>query len=101
MTACLRDAEIILRYTTYALLCCDASILEDRCLKGLKETYLALGVPIGSAIYSITMMRSNIIDLINKLNRNSQLEWITTDGDYLSINQELNTYFDLIISSLS
>lgn len=46
MAACLRDAEIILRYFTYALLAGDASVLEDRCLNGLKETYTALGVPI-------------------------------------------------------
>ena len=42
MAACLRDGEIILRYVTYALLTGDASVLKDRCLNGLKETYSAL-----------------------------------------------------------
>ncbi|MDB9514412.1 transposase [Kamptonema animale CS-326] len=33
MAACLRDAEIILRYVTYALLAGDASVLDDRYYK--------------------------------------------------------------------
>ena len=45
MAACLRDGEIVLRYISYALLAGDASVLDDRCLNGLKETYIALGVP--------------------------------------------------------
>ncbi|WP_157951242.1 PIN domain-containing protein [Cyanothece sp. BG0011] len=101
MAACLRDTEIILRYTTYALFCGDSTVLEDRCLKGLREIYLALGVPIDSSIYSITMMKNNIINLIDDLHKNSKSEWITTDGDYSSIKEELNNYFDIIVSSLS
>lgn len=46
MAACLRDMEIILRYVTYAIYAGDSSILDDRCLNGLKETYLALGTPV-------------------------------------------------------
>ena len=45
MAACLRDMEIILRYVTYAMFSGDASVLDDRCLNGLRETYLALGTP--------------------------------------------------------
>ena len=45
MAACLRDMEIILRYVTYAIFSGDASVLEDRCLNGLRETYQALGTP--------------------------------------------------------
>ncbi|MFS8829227.1 phycocyanin subunit beta, partial [Synechococcus sp. R8-2] len=36
MAACLRDMEIILRYITYATLAGDSSVLEDRCLNGLR-----------------------------------------------------------------
>ena len=53
MAACLRDGEIILRYVSYALLAGDPSVLEDRCLNGLKETYLALGVPTSNAIRAV------------------------------------------------
>jgi len=38
MAACLRDMEIVLRYITYSLFTGDASVLEDRCLNGLRET---------------------------------------------------------------
>ena len=37
MAACLRDMEIVLRYITYAAFTGDASVLEDRCLKGLYQ----------------------------------------------------------------
>ena len=36
MAACLRDMEIILRYITYSVFNGDASVLEDRCLNGLR-----------------------------------------------------------------
>jgi len=36
MAACLRDMEIILRYVTYATFAGDASVLDDRCLNGLR-----------------------------------------------------------------
>lgn len=62
MAACLRDGEIILRYVTYALLTGDGSILTDRCLNGLKETYapikpLAIG---NGAFYGNTEKRFTI-----------------------------------------
>ena len=36
--ACLRDAEIMLRYVSYALLAGDSSVLDDRSLIWLMET---------------------------------------------------------------
>ena len=58
MAACLRDGEIGLRYVTYALLAGDASVLDDRCLNGLKETYAALGVPTTSASRAVQIMKA-------------------------------------------
>lgn len=58
MAACLRDAEIILRYVTYALLAGDPSSLDDRCLNGLKETYAALGVPTTSIVRALQIMKA-------------------------------------------
>lgn len=57
MAACLRDGEIVLRYISYALLAGDASVLDDRCLNGLKETYIALGVPTQSAGRAVAIMK--------------------------------------------
>jgi hypothetical protein len=61
MAACLRDMEIILRYVTYAIFTGDASVLEDRCLNGLRETYLALGVPGASVAEGIRKMKDAAI----------------------------------------
>jgi phycocyanin beta chain len=57
MAACLRDMDIILRYVTYALFAGDASVLDDYCLNGLKEVYLALGVPGRSVASAIQKMK--------------------------------------------
>ena len=60
MAACLRDMEIVLRYVTYAVFAGDASVLEDRCLNGLRETYLALGTPGASVAAAIKIGRAHV-----------------------------------------
>lgn len=57
MASCLRDMEIILRYVACALYCGNASVLDDLCLNGLRETYLALGIPISSVAIAIKKMK--------------------------------------------
>jgi len=39
VAACIRDLDYYLRYSTYAMLAGDPSILDERVLNGLKETY--------------------------------------------------------------
>ncbi len=87
MAACLRDMEIILRYITYALFSGDASVLDDRCLNGLRETYLALGTPGASVAVGVQKMKDAAIGIAN--DRNS-----ITQGDCSSIVAELGGYFD-------
>lgn len=65
LASCVRDGEFILRYVTYALLAGDESILKERCLDGLKETYQSLGVPIFSAIRAIDEMQVAAVNLLN------------------------------------
>ena len=50
--ACIRDMDYFLRYATYAMLAGDPSILDERVLNGLKETYNSLGVPVGNTVRS-------------------------------------------------
>jgi phycocyanin beta chain len=64
MACCLRDMEIILRYVTYAMLAGDASILDDRCLNGLRETYISLGVSCASVAVSIQKMKEATLKLL-------------------------------------
>ena len=69
MSVCLRDGEIILRIVSYLLISDDESVLSNSCLKDLKNTYLALGVPLKNAIRVVELMReATISDLSSSVN---------------------------------
>nr|YP_010902630.1 phycocyanin beta subunit [Hypnea nidulans]WCH54485.1 phycocyanin beta subunit [Hypnea nidulans] len=87
MAACLRDMEIILRYVSYAMVAGDSSVLDDRCLNGLRETYQALGTPGTSVAVAIQKMKEACIALANDRNG-------VTLGDCSSLTAELGVYFD-------
>ena len=61
MSVCLRDGEIILRIVSYLLISNDESVLTKSCLKDLKNTYIALGVPLKNAIRIVELMRDATI----------------------------------------
>ncbi len=94
MAACLRDMEIILRYITYAVFAGDASVLDDRCLNGLRETYLALGTPGASVAVGVSKMKDASLAIIG--DRNS-----ITSGDCSAIMSEVASYFDRAASSVA
>lgn len=93
MAACLRDMEIILRYVTYAVFTGDASVLEDRCLNGLRETYVALGVPGGSVAAGVQKMKEAAIAIANDKSN-------ITQGDCSSLMSEISSYFDRAASAV-
>jgi phycoerythrin beta chain len=108
MAACLRDAEIVLRYVTYALLAGDASVLDDRCLNGLKETYAALGVPTTSTVRAVQIMKAqataHIQDNPTEANAGAKLRKmgsIVVEDRCATLVAEASSYFDRIISALS
>ena len=92
--ACLRDMEIILRYITYAVMAGDASVLEDRCLNGLRETYQALGVPGASTANGIQKMKDAAVKIANDPNG-------ITQGDCSQIMSEVASYFDRAASAVA
>ncbi len=94
MAACLRDMEIILRYVTYAVFAGDGSVLEDRCLNGLRETYVALGVPGASVAEGVNKMKDAAIAVANDRNG-------ITAGDCSSLMSELSSYFDRAAAAVS
>lgn len=59
-SACLRDIEYYLRYSSYALIAGNNDILNERVLNGLKDTYNSLGVPIAPTIRSIQILQTII-----------------------------------------
>jgi len=93
MAACLRDMEIVLRYVTYAIFAGDASVLDDRCLNGLRETYLALGVPGASVAAGIAKMKEAAIAISNDRSG-------ITQGDCSSLMAEVAGYFDRAASAV-
>jgi len=94
VSACLRDMDIILRYVTYAVFLGDASVLDDRCLNGLRETYVALGVPSASMANSINKMKEAALALANDRSN-------ITQGDCSSLISELSSYFDRAAAAVS
>lgn len=81
--ACLRDLTYFLRYATYAMLAADTSILDERILNGLTETYASLGVPIEPTIQALQAMKE-----------------VVTQRVGTAAGQEMDIYLDHIISGL-
>ncbi|MFZ4804089.1 MAG: allophycocyanin subunit beta [Synechococcus lacustris] len=81
--ACIRDLDYYLRYATYAMLAGDSSILDERVLNGLKETYNSLGVPIGATVQSIQAIKEAAAALVGP-----------------EAGRELGVYLDYISSGL-
>ncbi len=82
--ACIRDMDYYLRYATYAMLAGDPSILDERVLNGLKETYSSLGVPVSSTVQAIQAMKGVTASLVGA-----------------DAGREMGVYFDYICSGLS
>ena len=82
--ACIRDLDYYLRYATYAMLAGDPSILDERVLNGLKETYNSLGVPVAATVQAIQAMKEVTASLVGS-----------------DAGKEMGVYFDYISSGLS
>ena len=82
--ACIRDLDYYLRYATYGMLAGDPSILDERVLNGLKETYNSLGVPVGNTVQAIQAMKEVTAALVGA-----------------EAGKEMGVYFDYICSGLS
>jgi phycocyanin beta chain len=89
MAACLNDMQIFLRYITYAMIAGDSSVLDDRLLCGLKETYAALGTPTASVAISIHKMKDITLKLAKESNASEELM------------HEFSSYFDKVAVSIA
>jgi phycoerythrocyanin beta chain len=91
--ACIRDLGFILRYVTYAVATGDASALDQRCLNGLRETYLALGTPGATVASGINKIKDASLAIANDSNG-------ITHGDCSSLMSEVAGYFDRAASAV-
>ncbi|MFN6133939.1 MAG: allophycocyanin subunit beta [Synechococcaceae cyanobacterium] len=64
LAACLRDLDYFLRYASYALVADDPTILDERVLNGLDDTYKSLGVPTGPTVRGIALLGEVLIELL-------------------------------------
>ena len=94
MSVCLRDGEIIIRYVTYLLLTHEEKILNKSCLKDLKKTYLALGVPLDNAIRIIELIRDATISDIK-----TTVDSAINEKSFLNdLIQDTELYFQKILT---
>ncbi len=56
----LRDMDYFLRYASYAMLTGDSSILDERLLAGLRDTFNSLGIPLGVTARSVQLMKERV-----------------------------------------
>ncbi|MAS26640.1 MAG: allophycocyanin subunit beta [Synechococcus sp. TMED187] len=64
LAACLRDMDYFLRYASYALVAGDSTILNERVLNGLDDTYKSLGVPTGPTVRSIVLLADVVCEML-------------------------------------
>ena len=67
LAACLRDMDYFLRYASYALVAADSTILNERVLNGLDDTYKSLGVPTGPTVRSIVLLGEVIVERLQSM----------------------------------
>jgi phycobilisome core component len=65
LSACLRDMDYFLRYASYALMAADDTILNERVLNGLDDTYKSLGVPTGPTVRSIALLADVVCEMLS------------------------------------
>ncbi|MEB3331234.1 MAG: allophycocyanin subunit beta [Synechococcaceae cyanobacterium] len=65
LAACLRDLDYFLRYASYALVADDVTILDERVLHGLDDTYKSLGVPTGPTVRGIALLAEVIVEMLS------------------------------------
>ncbi|GCE65315.1 allophycocyanin [cyanobiont of Ornithocercus magnificus] len=85
LTTCLRDMDYFLRYASYSLVSGDSSILEERVINGLKDTYKSLGVPTGPTVRSIVLLGEVIVErLIEEGALSEKMSFVRSPFDYMA-----------------
>ncbi|MBL1210448.1 hypothetical protein [Geminocystis sp. GBBB08] len=95
----LREINYLLKYLTYAFLAGDGTILQT-CCHELKETYTALDIPCYLIIIGVEKLKESTIDFL-KHNKELKKQEYFNDSVFEHLIQEIVSYFDFIIKSLS
>ncbi|NCO75857.1 MAG: allophycocyanin subunit beta [Cyanobacteria bacterium] len=82
-SACLRDMDYYLRYASYALVAGDNTVLDERVLQGLRETYNSLCVPIAPTVRGIQIMKEMIKEMALEAGMDN-VDFVDTPFDHLT-----------------
>lgn len=99
MALYIREISYLLRYITCAFYAGDRSILETICNE-LKETYNTLSISCDLIIIGVEKLRESTIDCL-KQNKNLKKHEYFEDSIFNYSIQEVASYFDFIVDSLS
>ena len=66
LAACLRDMDYFLRYASYALVAGDSTILNERVLNRLDDTYNGRGVPTCPFVRSMVLLGEVVAEILLK-----------------------------------
>jgi phycobilisome core component len=83
LSACLRDMDYFLRYASYALVADDVTMLNERVLNGLDDTYKSLGVPTGPTVRSIALLGQVVCEMATAAAVISSEEWVRAPFNHL------------------
>ncbi|MGB3613917.1 MAG: allophycocyanin subunit beta [Elainellaceae cyanobacterium] len=86
--ACLRDMDYYLRYASYALVAGSTTVLDERVLQGLRETYNSLSVPIGPTVVGIQILKDMVQELVAEMDISDAAAAVAEPFDYMT--QELS-----------
>jgi len=83
LSACLRDMDYFLRYASYALVADDVTMLNERVLNGLDDTYKSLGVPTGPTVRSIALLADVVCEMASEAGLDGGDLWIRQPFEHL------------------
>jgi phycobilisome core component len=83
LSACLRDMDYFLRYASYALVADDVTMLNERVLNGLDDTYKSLGVPTGPTVRSIALLAEVVCEKASAAAVISSEDWVRAPFNHL------------------
>jgi phycobilisome core component len=75
--------DYFLRYASYALVADDVTMLNERVLNGLDDTYKSLGVPTGPTVRSIALLADVVCEKASETGIDGGDLWIRQPFDHL------------------
>jgi phycobilisome core component len=75
--------DYFLRYASYALVADDVTMLNERVLNGLDDTYKSLGVPTGPTVRSIALLAEVVCEKASAAAVISSEDWVRAPFNHL------------------